>query len=164
MQQTKTSKESVPAWCAHAAACIVFNPIHPSSCSCCKNVSPTIRLIRWHLFVWGWLPAYTVDMWWCNCCRPIFWMTMGQIICTPLQGFANSFVYAVKADSAIWSQCTPSGIKQSIGRFANRSGGGGTYSINESDAINNDLIIDDNESSDDEPPPKSPTTRSSRAL
>ena len=79
--------------------------------------------------------------------NPIYWLTMAQIVCNPLQGVMNALVYAAYTDDAIWKQCTPAGISASIKRaFAARSTHAGGYAINSDDAMTSAMVDSDDDS------------------
>lgn len=75
--------------------------------------------------------------------KPIYWLTLAHIVCNPLQGVMNAFVYAAYTDDAIWKQCTPAGVKSSIKRaFASRQAKSGGYAIN-TDALDDAMMESD---------------------
>jgi len=80
--------------------------------------------------------------------HPIYWLTMAQIVCNPLMGMMNALVYSVYTDDAIWKQCTPTGIGQSIRRaYGARNVMAGGFSIN-NDAMTDAMVDSDDEDSD----------------
>ena len=79
--------------------------------------------------------------------NPIYWLTLSQIVCNPLQGVMNALVYAAYTDDAIWKQCTPTGIVASIKRAcASRSTRGGGYQL---DAMADAMVDSDDDDDDD---------------